>query len=135
MSLPDPTKPRHHYRELSSSSLRTPSQLDDPKDDHITYEDLGNCDGTDPFKPTLVAIKGIVFDVSRNPAYGPNGPYHVYAGKDPSRALATSSLSPEDCVPEWHDLEDQYKTVLNEWYAFFTNRYKVVGKVVGAHNL
>ncbi|KIW35951.1 hypothetical protein, variant 2 [Exophiala oligosperma] len=134
MSLPDPTKPRHHYRELSSSSLRTPSQLDDPKDDHITYEDLGNCDGTHPFKPTLVAIKGIVFDVSRNPAYGPNGPYHVYAGKDPSRALATSSLSPEDCVPEWHDLEDQYKTVLNEWYTFFTNRYKVVGKVVGAHN-
>lgn len=32
--------------------------------------------GTHPFKPTLVAIKGIVFDVSRNPAYGPNGPYH-----------------------------------------------------------
>lgn len=46
MSLPDPTKPRHYYRELSSSSIRTPSQLDDPKDDHITYEDLGNCDGT-----------------------------------------------------------------------------------------
>jgi hypothetical protein len=32
--------------------------------------------GTDPSRPTLVAIKGIVFDVSKNPAYGPNGQYH-----------------------------------------------------------
>jgi hypothetical protein len=31
--------------------------------------------GTDPSRPTLVAIKGIVFDVSKNPAYGPNGQY------------------------------------------------------------
>lgn len=31
--------------------------------------------GTDPSRPTLVAIKGVVFDVTRNPAYGPNGSY------------------------------------------------------------
>jgi len=53
----------------------------------------------------------------------------VYTGKDPSRALATSSLRSEDCVPEWHDLEDQYKTILSEWYTFFSKRYNVVGKV------
>jgi hypothetical protein len=59
----------------------------------------------------------------------------VFAGKDPSRALATSSLKPEDCVPEWSDLKDENKTVLSEWYRFFSKRYNVVGKVQGATNL
>lgn len=31
--------------------------------------------GTDPSRPTLVAIKGVVFDVSRNSAYGASGSY------------------------------------------------------------
>jgi membrane-associated progesterone receptor component len=116
--------------------------------------------GSDPSKPTLVAIKGTVFDVSGNDAYGTKGQYHgqynnpspqnepyftqrpqltsrkpVFAGKDPSRALATSSLKAEDCVPEWDDLDDKYKTVLSEWFTFFSKRYNVVGKVEGATNL
>jgi hypothetical protein len=140
--------------------------------------------GTDSSKPTLVAIKGTVFDVSRNPAYAPSGTYHgisshvlpaphifplpfpplrsvapgaptlplhfalsahqlhpatnaraVFAGKDPSRALAISSLKPVDCVPEWSDLEDSSKTVLDEWMTFFSKRYNIVGKVLGAYNL
>jgi hypothetical protein len=53
----------------------------------------------------------------------------VFAGKDPSRALAMSSLKPEDCVPDWYDLDDKYKTVLDEWYTFFSKRYNIVGKV------
>lgn len=57
----------------------------------------------------------------------------VFAGKDPSRALALSSLKPEDCVPEWEDLEDKYKTVLDEWHSFFSKRYNVVGKVSASH--
>lgn len=32
--------------------------------------------GSDPTRPTLVAIKGVVFDVSKNPAYGASGQYH-----------------------------------------------------------
>lgn len=58
----------------------------------------------------------------------------VFAGKDPSRALAMSSLKPEDCVPEWDDLDDKYKTVLDEWYAFFSKRYNIVGKVSPSNN-
>ncbi|ETN36767.1 uncharacterized protein HMPREF1541_09045 [Cyphellophora europaea CBS 101466] len=50
--------------------------LDAPKDDPITYEELSKCNGTDPSKPVLIAIKGTVFDVSRNRAYQPGGPYH-----------------------------------------------------------
>lgn len=70
-------------------------QLDPPKDDPISLEELAKCDGTshlrmahgacmpqlltapgsDPSRPTLVAIKGVVFDVTRNSAYGAQGQY------------------------------------------------------------
>lgn len=58
----------------------------------------------------------------------------VFAGKDSSRGLATSSLKPEDCRPEWYDLDDKEKTVLEEWYTFFSKRYNIVGKVKDATN-
>jgi len=123
-SIPEPTAPKnfapkHHV------------DLDPPKDEPISVEDLSKCDGSDPDKPVYVAIKGTVFDVSKNSAYATEGQYHVFAGKDASRALATSSLKPEDCVPTWEDLEDKEKTVLEEWMMFFSKRYNVVGKVVG----
>ncbi|OJJ44804.1 hypothetical protein ASPZODRAFT_18368 [Penicilliopsis zonata CBS 506.65] len=121
-------------REPKSFAPKVPVQLNPPKDDPITVEELSKCDGTDPSRPTLVAIKGIVFDVSKNPAYGPSGQYHVFAGKDPSRALASSSLKAEDCRSDWYDLEEKEKTVLSEWYTFFSKRYNIVGKVQGATN-
>jgi cytochrome b involved in lipid metabolism len=65
-----------HEPEPKRFEPKVPVQLDPPKDDPITVEELSKCDGTDPSRPTLVAIKGIVFDVSKNPAYGPNGQYH-----------------------------------------------------------
>lgn len=55
----------------------------------------------------------------------------VFAGKDASRALAMSSVKPEDVKPEWEDLGDKEKKVLEEWIVFFSKRYNVVGKVVG----
>ncbi|KAJ5238638.1 cytochrome b5, partial [Penicillium chermesinum] len=119
---------------LKRFTPKVPVQLDPPKDDPISQEELAKCDGTDSSRPTLVAIKGVVFDVSRNPAYGPTGQYRVFAGKDPSRALAKSSLKPEDCVPDWYDLEDKDKVVLDEWFTFFSKRYNIVGKVEGATN-
>ncbi|KAL6240366.1 hypothetical protein RBB50_012736 [Rhinocladiella similis] len=128
------TTPRS-YTEPKSFAPKMPVLLDPPKDDPISFDELSKCDGTDPSKPVLIAIKGIVFDVSRNSAYQPGGCYHVFAGKDPSRALAISSLKPEDCVPDWYDLEDMYKTVLSEWYTFLSKRYNIVGKVEGANNL
>ncbi|KAL1977993.1 hypothetical protein VTN31DRAFT_852 [Thermomyces dupontii] len=124
--------------EQTSQSKRfepkEPVQLDPPKDDPISKEELSKCDGTDPNRPIYVAIKGTVFDVTRNKAYAPGGNYHVFAGKDPSRALAKSSLKPEDCVPDWYDLDDKEKTVLDEWFTFFSKRYNIVGRVEGATN-
>ncbi|RAL16530.1 putative progesterone binding protein [Aspergillus homomorphus CBS 101889] len=123
-----------HEPEPKRFSPKIPVQLDPPKYDPISPEELSRCDGTDSNRPTLVAIKGIVFDVTQNKAYSPSGAYHVFAGKDPSRALASSSLKPEDCRPDWYDLEDKEKTVLDEWFTFFSKRYNIVGKVQDATN-
>lgn len=132
-AMADPTSPSP-YSENKRFEPKVKVELDTPKQDVISLEELSQCDGTDPSKPTYVAIKGTVFDVSKNAAYAEKGQYHVFAGKDPSRALALSSLKPADCVAEWDDLDDKYKTVLDEWFSFFSKRYNVVGKVEGAHN-
>ena len=99
-------------------------------------------------------MQGTVFDVSGNKMYGPSGGYKgilitraspvlvettlnlatVFAGKDASRALAQSSLEPSECRPDWHDLDDSQKKVLNDWYTFFSKRYNIKGKVEGATN-
>ena len=42
----------------------------------------------------------------------------VFAGKDASRGLAKSSVKLEDAVPEWHDLDNKEKGVLNDWVIF-----------------
>lgn len=77
-----------------------------------------------------VAIKGTVFDVTRNKdSYGPDGGYHVFVGKDASRALAMSSLEPEDAVPKYKDLPEADLKVLDDWYTFFKLRYNIVGSV------
>ncbi|TKA75119.1 hypothetical protein B0A55_05018 [Friedmanniomyces simplex] len=110
-------------------------ELDPPKDDPISLDYLSKCDGSHADYPTYVAIKGTVFDVSGNKAYGPEGSYKVFAGKDASRALAQSSLKEEECRPDWEDLSDDHKKVLNDWYAFFSKRYNVKGKVEGATNM
>lgn len=54
---------------------KQPVNLDKPKDAIITQEELAAADGSDPDKPTYVAIKGVVFDVSRNKAYQAGGSY------------------------------------------------------------
>ena len=106
-------------------------------------------------EPIFDIWQGTVFDVTGNKAYGPEGSYkgrpmqdlethskkvltdtliEVFAGKDASRALAQSSLKPEECRPDWYDLADDHKKVLNDWYTFFSKRYNIRGKVEGAAN-
>jgi hypothetical protein len=118
--MSDPTSPMQHETEPKSFAPKTPVDLAAPKDDPITYEELAQCDGastplqrtqpvlagtvvnkgltwgmilgSDPSKPTLVAIKGTVFDVSRNEAYAPKGTYHGTA-PPPSHPSSAGFLS------------------------------------------
>ncbi|CAE6349007.1 unnamed protein product [Rhizoctonia solani] len=111
----------------SATAKRNPfavpdGQLQPPKDDPYTLAEAS--------RPVYVAIKGTVFDVTaKRDVYGPGGSYSVFAGKDGSKGLGLSSLKAEDAVPDWSTLEEKERGVLNDWYAFFSKRYNVVGKV------
>lgn len=61
--------------------------------------------------------------------------YIVFAGHDASRALGKTSTKPEDVRPDWSDLDDKEKGVLEDWLTFFSKRYNIVGMVQGASNL
>ena len=113
---------------------KTAVELAPPKDDPISLEELATADGSNPDK-VWVAIKGTVFDVSGNSSYVKGGSYNIFAGKDASRALAKSSVKPEDALPNWSDLSDKEKGVLNDWYTFFSKRYNIMGKIPQYANL
>lgn len=105
-------------------------KLDPPKDDPITVAELALADGVHSSK-IYVAIMGTVFDVTRNEAaYGAGRGYHIFAGKDASRALAKSSLRQADALPYYDDLPEKQKQVLRDWFRFFSLRYNIVGRVV-----
>ncbi|KAJ3716468.1 cytochrome b5-like heme/steroid binding domain-containing protein [Lentinula raphanica] len=101
-----------------------------PKDDPFTLEDLRNYDGSVAGKPIYVSIKGTVFDVShKNDVYGPGKSYNIFAGKDGSKGLGMSSLKAEHAVPDYSGLDEKDMKTLNDWHAFFTKRYNIVGRV------
>jgi len=63
---------------------------------------------------------GIIFDVTRkSDVYGPGKSYNIFAGKDASKGLGKSSLNPEDAVPDYSDLPENEKKVLDDWFSFF----------------
>ncbi|KAH3665924.1 hypothetical protein OGAPHI_004113 [Ogataea philodendri] len=103
---------------------KTPVDLAPPSDTPISMAELAKCDG----------IKGTVFDVSHNHnAYGVGKGYHVFVGRDASRALGKSSLKPEDTALDvswdYSTLTEKQLKVLDDWYTFFSNRYNIVGRV------
>ncbi|OAX41140.1 cytochrome b5 [Rhizopogon vinicolor AM-OR11-026] len=103
--------------------------LDPPKDDPFTLEQLKEFDGSDLSKPIYVSIKGIIFDVTRkSDVYGPGKSYNIFAGKDGSKGLGKSSLNLEDAVPDYSDLPENEKKVLDDWFSFFQKRYNIVGR-------
>ncbi|KAI1364916.1 cytochrome b5-like heme/steroid binding domain-containing protein [Xylaria arbuscula] len=123
---------------------KVPVNLDPPKDDPITLEELAQADGNmsnNEFylgaegRRAYVAIKGKVYDVTGNKMYAPGANYSVFVGKDASRALAKTSTKPEDVTPEWRDLPEDQQKVLNDWITFFSKRYNIVGVVAGATNM
>ncbi|KAI8073304.1 cytochrome b5-like heme/steroid binding domain-containing protein [Gongronella butleri] len=102
-----------------------------PKNTPISAAELAKYDGSDPSQPIYVAIKGDIFDVTKNKdSYAKGQGYNVFCGKDASRALGMSSLKPEDCVADYSTLTEKELETLDQWHAFFSKRYNIIGKVV-----
>ncbi|KAG2132592.1 cytochrome b5 [Suillus cothurnatus] len=128
---PPPVNPQPEEKKSLKTIMQPPrDDLDPPKDDPFTLDQLKQFDGSDSSKPIYVSIKGTVFDVTRkSDVYGPGKAYNIFAGKDGSKGLGMSSLKPEDAVPDYSDLPENEKNVLNDWFLFFQKRYNIVGRV------
>lgn len=87
--------------------------------------------------PIYIAVKDpwssqtSVFDVSSGADfYGPGGPYNIFAGKDATHGLATSSTDPTKVTGDISKLTEHQKDTHLQWYAKYTSKYPVVGYVV-----
>jgi predicted heme/steroid binding protein len=73
------------------------------------------------FPPLSSAISGTVFDVSaKADVYGAGRSYNLFTGKDGSKGLGMSSLKEEHAVPDYTDLNEADRKVLDDWHGFFT---------------
>lgn len=93
----------------------------------FTAEELSKYDGVKDEK-IYFSVRGTVYDVTNaSDFYGPGCGYHVFAGKECSRALALMSLKPEDCNSNLDDLDESKLKVLGDWKKKFDEKYEKVG--------
>jgi membrane-associated progesterone receptor component len=50
----------------------------------------------------------------------PGKGYNIFAGRDASKALAKSSMKPEDLSADYSGLGDTELKVLDDWLAYYT---------------
>ncbi|CAD5126076.1 DgyrCDS14242 [Dimorphilus gyrociliatus] len=95
----------------------------------FSHEELSQYNGKDTEKPVYLAVKGVVFDVSEGRRfYGPGGNYHMMAGKDVSRAMATQELMDQDMTHDVAGLsDDQLQSLDNMFTKLYLTKYKKVG--------
>eukprot|EP01124_Arcella_intermedia_P018011 TRINITY_DN24987_c0_g1_i1.p1 TRINITY_DN24987_c0_g1~~TRINITY_DN24987_c0_g1_i1.p1 ORF type:complete len:242 (-),score=33.60 TRINITY_DN24987_c0_g1_i1:28-681(-) len=95
----------------------------------LTEEELLHYNGLNS-KPIYIALKGNIYDVSKNSDYyGPEQPYHSFAGKNITTTLAKKSIEflYESC--EWEHLSMEEKRNVEYWESIFKQRYTLVGFV------
>lgn len=106
----------------------------------FSREELFQYNGTGDFDAIYISILGRVYDVTAGKRfYGPGGKYHIFAGREVTKALATGCLR-EDCIgsntsfdnaDEIFDIDLNDKTMqeAKKWMAFFEthDKYMLVG--------
>ena len=85
----------------------------------------------------LLALKSskceqaMILDVSSSPDYyGPGSPYHVFTGRDSSRAFSLTTLKPEHIHADMADATPQEWAVLDDWAAKLSAKYPTVGTLI-----
>jgi membrane-associated progesterone receptor component len=98
----------------------------------FTIQQLREFDGNNE-KPIYVALRGEVYDVSSaHELYGPGQGYHLFAGRDSSRAMAKLSFEETDLAnPDISKLNPFEKDALDDWVQKFKyyKQYPVVGRI------
>jgi len=95
----------------------------------FTEERLKQFDGSVEKREIFVAVRGIVFDVSKDKRkYGKGGALNVFAGREASRAIAKMSTKPEDLTDVLTGLTDQELERLDNVFAEdYRKRFPVEG--------
>jgi predicted heme/steroid binding protein len=79
----------------------------------------------------LLALRGIIYDVSNSDFYSRNGAYSMFSGHDASINLAKMSHDKEVLNKYWsYKLDRDEESVLNDWVSRFEMKYPVVGEVI-----
>ncbi|XP_049625859.1 neudesin [Suncus etruscus] len=95
----------------------------------FTEEELALYSGVEVDKPILMAVKGVVFDVSSEKQfYGRGAPYNALTGKDSTRGVAKMSLDPADLT---YDTTGLTAEELKSLDIVFTDVYKAKYPIVG----
>ncbi|XP_004613096.1 neudesin isoform X2 [Sorex araneus] len=95
----------------------------------FTEEELARYNGVEVNKPILMAVKGVVFDVSSEKQfYGRGAPYNALTGKDSTRGVAKMSLDPADLTYDTTGLTEEE---LQSLETVFTEVYKAKYPIVG----
>ncbi|KAJ8392975.1 hypothetical protein AAFF_G00068790 [Aldrovandia affinis] len=95
----------------------------------FTDEDLEKYNGHQEGQPIYMAVKGVVFDVTKGKEfYGIDAPYNALVGRDSTRAVAKMSLDPEDLT---HDTTGLTEEQLQSLESVFSGTYKAKYPIVG----
>ncbi|OMJ19300.1 Damage response protein 1 [Smittium culicis] len=138
--------PKAHHR-AAKSSLADGDQLTEMSDEEkiqankFTKRTLSQYTGaTDPNGPVLIAVKGIVYDVSVNGGrdfYGPGGPYSIFSGRDASRLFSMfefdNGMTEEELdspIDKLDDLTFDQQESLEAYIQLFESKYMPVGVLV-----
>ncbi|XP_070777065.1 neudesin [Enoplosus armatus] len=95
----------------------------------FTEEELKRYDGSEEGQPIYMAVKGVVFDVTKGKEfYGKDAPYNAMVGKDSTRAVAKMSLDPTDLTSDTTGLtEEQLKSLDSIFEGTYKKKYPIVG--------
>ncbi|KAI4197887.1 MAG: hypothetical protein LQ350_005646 [Teloschistes chrysophthalmus] len=75
----------------------------------LTPQTLSLYNGTDSSLPIYLALNSSIYDVTASPhLYGPGGPYHMFAGRDASRAFVTGCFDPQGLVGDLRGVEEMF---------------------------
>jgi len=83
-------------------------------------------------KQIFLSLQAKILDVSTGAgAYGPGGPYHLFAGRDVTKSLALMDLSEESLdQPDYAPDTEDAKKSLESWKKRLLSKYTVVGELV-----
>eukprot|EP00922_Rhytidocystis_sp_ex-Travisia-forbesii_P015055 GHVS01022503.1.p1 GENE.GHVS01022503.1~~GHVS01022503.1.p1 ORF type:complete len:238 (+),score=89.04 GHVS01022503.1:75-788(+) len=135
---PSPAKPLRHFTLEELKKCRGKEEGEKGEKGEKGDKGGGGEGGEGGGGELLIGLMGRVYDVGSNASgqdfYGPGGPYHLFSGRDATRALATMSMSEQECDLKpslWTcGLSLTDKQTLSDWIDRFESKYAVVGKVV-----